>query len=63
MGTTQKNAMNLSLLLTTILAKDKEAKKNVKKNDRELNKKKKKQPLAYNFVLVVIINYCLCFLW
>ena len=42
MSTTQKNAVDLSLSLTTILAKDKETKKNTKKDDGESNKKKKK---------------------
>ena len=63
MGTTQKNATGLSPSLTAILAKDKEAKKDTKKDDGESNKKKKKQPLAYNSVLAVVINYYLCFLW
>ena len=63
MSTTRKNAVGLPSSLTTILAKDKETKKDAKKNDEELNKKKKKQPLAYNSILAVVINYCLCFLW
>ena len=63
MGTTRKNAAGLPPSLTAVLAKDKEAKKDAKKDDGESNKKKKKQPLAYNSVLAVVINYCLCFLW
>ena len=53
MGTTCKNAVGLPVSLTDILAKDKEAKKD----------DKKQQLLAYNSVLAVIINKCLCFLW
>ena len=42
MNTTRKNATGLPLLLTALLVKDKEVKKNAKKNNRELKKKKKK---------------------
>ena len=52
MGTTRKNATGLPKSLTSVKDKDKESKK-----------KKKRQPLTYNSVLVVIINFCLCFLW
>lgn len=52
MGTTRKNAAGLPESLTDVLAKDKKAKK-----------EEKKQPLAYNSVLAVVIHYCLCFLW
>ena len=59
MGTTRKNVTSLFSSLTDVLAKDKETKK-----DRELNEKnKKKQPLAYNSILAIVINYCLYFLW
>ena len=51
--TTRKNAIGLPTLLTNILAKDKEAKKD----------NKKRQPLAYNSVLAIVIYKCLCFLW
>ena len=53
MGTTRKNAIGLPTSLTDVLAKDKEA----KKDDR------KKQPLAYNSVLTIVMHKCLCFLW
>ena len=53
MGTTRKNAVGLLMSLTNVLAKDKE----VKKDD------KKRQPLAYNLVLAVVMYKCLCFLW
>ena len=53
MGTTRKNAIGLPTSLTDVLAKDKEA----KKDDR------KKQPLAYNSVLAIVMHKCLCFLW
>ena len=52
-GTTHKNAIGLLISLTDILVKDKEAKKD----------NKKRQPLAYNLVLAVVIYKCLCFLW
>ena len=52
-GTTRKNAVSLPTSLTDVLAKDKEAKKN----------DKKRQPLAYNSVLAVVMHKCLCFLW
>ena len=50
---------SLPLSLTNVLVKNKEAKKNRESNE----KNKKKQPLAYNSILVIIINYCLYFLW
>ena len=53
MGTTCKNAVGLLTSLTDVLAKDKEAKKD----------DKKRQPLAYNSVLAVVMHKCLCFLW
>ena len=53
MGTTRKNAIGLPTSLTDVLAKDKEA----KKDDR------KKQPLAYNSALAIVMHKCLCFLW
>ena len=59
MGTTCKNAASLLVLLTTLLAKDKEAKKEIRKDNRGV---KKKQLLAYNSVLTIIIYKCLCFL-
>ena len=52
-GTTCKNAIGLSTSLTDVLVKDKEAKKD----------DKKRQPLAYNSVLAVVMYKCLCFLW
>ena len=59
MGTTRKNATSLLALLTTLLAKDKEAKKEVRKDNRGV---KKKQLLTYNLVLAIIIYKCLYFL-
>ena len=50
--TTRKNATRLSKLLTSVKDKDKKSKK-----------KEKRQSLIYNSVLVVIINFYLCFLW
>ena len=52
MGTTRKNAAGLPKSLTS-----------VKDKDMESLKKEKKQPLAYNSVLAVVIDFCLCFLW
>ena len=52
MGTTRKNAAGLPKSLTSVKDKDKESKK-----------KEKKQPLAYNSVLAVVIDFCLCILW
>ena len=60
MSTTCKNATGLLASLTTLLAKDKEAKKEVRKDNEGM---KKKQLLAYNLVLAIIIYKCLCFLW
>ena len=60
MGTTRKNAAGLPASLITLLAKDKEAKKEARKDNRGV---KKKQLLAYNSVLAIIIYKCLCFLW
>ena len=51
--TTRKNAIGLPTSLTNILVKDKE----IKKND------KKRQPLAYNSVLAVVIYKYLYFMW
>ena len=53
MSTTRKNAVSLPTSLTNVLVKDKEAKKN----------DKKRQPLAYNLVLAIVMYKCLCFLW
>ena len=58
MGTTRKNAVGVPDSLTDVLAKDKKAKKDAKEDD-----KPKKLQLAYNSVLAVIVNFCLCFLW
>lgn len=58
MGTTRKNTAGLPATLTDILAKD----KNAKKEEREQQKPKKLQ-LAYNSVVAVIVYKCLCFLW
>ena len=52
MGTTRKNAAGLPKSLTSVKDKDNKSKK-----------KEKKQSLAYNLILAVVINYCLCFLW
>ena len=52
MGTTRKNAARLPKSLTS-----------VKDKNKKLKKKKKRQPLIYNSILVVIIDFCLCFLW
>lgn len=52
MGTTRKNAAGLPKSLTDVKDKDKKAKK-----------EEKKQPLAYNSVLAIIVDFCLCFLW
>ena len=60
--TTRKNATRLPKLLTNILAKDKKVKKDIKNDDKLAKKKKKKQPLAYNSVLAIIVNYYLYFL-
>ena len=51
-GTTHKNATRLPKSLTSVKDKDKKSKK-----------KEKRQPLIYNSVLAVIIDFCLCFLW
>ena len=56
MDTTYKNAAGLLVSLTTLLAKDKETKK-------DNGGMKKKQLLIYNSVLAIIIYKCLCFLW
>ena len=60
MGTTRKNATSLPALLITLLAKDKEIKKEARKDNGGM---KKKQLLAYNLVLAIIIYKCLYFLW
>ena len=60
MGTTRKNAASLLVSLTTLLVKDKEVKKEARKDNGGV---KKKQLLAYNSVLAIIIYKCLCFLW
>ena len=39
MGTTRKNAASLLVLLITLLAKDKEAKKEIRKDNRGVKKK------------------------
>ena len=58
MGTTRKNAVDVPVSLTDVLAKDKKAKKDARQED-----KPKKLQLAYNSVLAVIVHKCLCFLW
>lgn len=52
MGTTRKNATGIPQVLLGVNDKNRNAKK-----------EKKDQPLAYNSILVVIVAYCLCFLW
>ena len=59
MSTTYKNATSLLVLLTILLIKDKKIKKEIRKDNRGV---KKKQLLAYNSVLAIIIYKYLYFL-